>query len=262
MLRNAYRFLRLTKPASLFLGPKYSRSRCRIEIDVTYACDLKCLNCDRSCRQAPSKESMTVGQVEKFVGESAKRGVMWEHIRVLGGEPTLHPQIEGILDALLLYKRENSPSTRIVLVTNGFGRRASEVLKRIPQGVEIENSGKKTGVQEFEPFNMAPQDSVLGTLFDYSLGCQIPEHCGMGLTPYGYYPCAVSGGIDRIFGFNLGRKSLPAEGDDMRDLMRVFCRLCGHYTRFMNTTMEEEVSSTWRKAYERYGIKNPEIPRY
>jgi len=77
--------------------------------------------------------------------------------------------------------------------------------------------------------------------------------CGMGVTPYSYYPCAVAGGIDRIFGFNLGRKTLSSD-DDMKDLLEHFCSFCGHF-KCVSTdepVTEPVMSPTWHEAYARY----------
>lgn len=51
--------------------------------------------------------------------------------------------------------------------------------------------------------------------------------CGMGVTPYGYYPCAVAGGIDRIFGFNhysSSQSSLDCQNGNLSRLFRVGAR--------------------------------------
>ena len=74
--------------------------------------------------------------------------------------------------------------------------------------------------------------------------------CGIGLTPRGYYMCAVAGGIDRVFGFNRGRAHIPDDSDDMTDQMALFCRLCGHFG-FAWPTRKKKVSPTWKKAYEK-----------
>ncbi len=68
-----------------------------IELEITSDCNLFCINCDRSCRQARTKEYMTLDQVEKFVHQSLELDWEWEHIRLLGGEPTLHPQFFDII---------------------------------------------------------------------------------------------------------------------------------------------------------------------
>jgi hypothetical protein len=51
----------------------------------------------------------------------------------------------------------------------------------------------------FKPFNSAPCDQFINYFSNYACGCRIIEDCGLGLTPSGYYMCAIAGGIDRIF---------------------------------------------------------------
>ncbi len=74
--------------------------------------------------------------------------------------------------------------------------------------------------------------------------------CGIGLTPYGYYPCAIAGGIDRVFGFGLGKSALPSPEDDMVDRLQVLCPLCGHFG-FALPTKQRQISRSWRHAYEK-----------
>jgi hypothetical protein len=78
----------------------------------------------------------------------------------------------------------------------------------------------------------------------------------MGLTPLGYYPCAVAGGIDRITGNGFGRTELPDDGDDMEEALGELCRLCGrfrdgHYVpKNLRPSLEEEkMSPTWNRLY-------------
>jgi len=83
----------------------------------------------------------------------------------------------------------------------------------------------------------------------------IVKECGLGLTPSGYYMCAIAGGIDRIYGYNLGRKKLPEESDLLSDQMSAFCRLCGHFG-FQWPTRRSRQSKTWRMAYGRFDGDN------
>ncbi|CAB1076866.1 hypothetical protein D1AOALGA4SA_4663 [Olavius algarvensis Delta 1 endosymbiont] len=67
--------------------------------------------------------------------------------------------------------------------------------------------------------------------------------------------CAIAGGIDRIYGYNLGRKKLPEESDLLSDQMSAFCRLCGHFG-FQWPTRRSRQSKTWRMAYGRFDGDN------
>lgn len=88
-------------------------SRESVEIDITYKCNLKCLNCNRSCTQAPSKIEMPVADIEAFIDQSVKKNIVWKRIRILGGEPTLHSRIFDIIGLLSAYQRDFNPSVRI-----------------------------------------------------------------------------------------------------------------------------------------------------
>lgn len=261
-LFSLYRLIRLQKPTTRLLGPRYVRSQKRIQVDVTYQCNVRCFNCDRSCGQAPSDERMTVEQIRRFVQETVDRDLEWERIRILGGEPTLHPDILEMADILLEYKNRHSRNTCVQLSTNGFGEIVNNTLSRVPKEIEVINSSKDSNVHLFHPFNVAPQDSKLYKYADYSNGCFRTSDVGMGLTPYGYYPCAIAGGIDRVFGFDVGRKEMPSPDDSMVDLLQVFCRLCGFFSYGRKLVRGEAMSSTWRAAYERYGRSKPDMSSY
>lgn len=248
------------KTTSRLIGSLFDRSRTRIEIAITYLCNLQCVNCDNLCRQAPSSEHMSAEQVGKFIKESIENKAAWETIRILGGEPTLHPNISEIVQLLLKYKKDYAPNCKVTLVTNGFGEKVNKILSILPKELFIENTAKKSPFQYFVAFNMAPCDLNRFQFADYSVGCGIMSGCGMGLTPFGYYPCVVAGAIDRVLGFNLGRKKLPRNDDSMRDQLKVFCRYCGHLMTRM--TNKEIMTPTWVDACKRYRIKKPELSRY
>lgn len=257
---SIYRLLRYQKIATKILGRKYTRSKCFIQIDITYECNLNCYNCDRSCRQAPTKENITVDQIEYFVKESIDNNIKWERICILGGEPTLHPELFTILNILLDYKNNFSPESRIRLVTNGCSAKVKNVLKKIPKEIKIDNSGKISNLQTFCLYNRAPQDIFLYRNLDFTNGCWITSLCGIGLTPYGYYPCAAGGAIDRIFGFDIGRKELPHHNDDLLDQLHRLCKLCGHFISMYGR--KENITETWKSAYNQYKTEKPVLTRY
>ena len=96
------------------------------------------------------------------------------------------------------------------------------MLAQLPADVWVENSRKRPGVQpRFRPFSTAPADDPAFEGAAFSNGCEIIEKCGVGLTPTGYYPCAIAGGIDRVAGEKRGRERLPDSSDDMADVLGV-----------------------------------------
>ena len=245
------------------LGPRWRRKGKGIQLDITYSCNLKCYNCNRSCEQDPSNDGMSLGQVRQFLEESRAQRTQWRHIDLLGGEPTAHPQFMEIVKLLLEYRDQYAPQTRVVLWTNGHGERVNRILSQLPPGLEVENTAKTTKFQTtFHTFNVAPVDVKGYAGADFSNACSILTTCGLGVTPYGYYPCAIAGAIDRTFGLNLGRKELPKLDDPMTHELRTFCSLCGLFKPPTGEPLNGPVMSpTWTQAYARSREHPPQLAR-
>jgi len=251
LLLDMAQMVRCCVPATRLLGRPFARSLRYIELDITYRCNLRCPNCNRSCTQAPDDREMSPDQIRAFVEESIAAGWQWERIHLMGGEPTLHRDFESILGILRHYRDHHNPGMRIVLCSNEQGPAVRRALARLPADIDIRSSPPTSRPRLFRPFNMAPRDQRRYRWADYGSGCRIMAECGMGLTPLGYYPCAIAGGIDRIFGYRIGRSHLPATEDTMADLLEVFCPLCGHFG-FAWPTRKARISPTWDKAYTRF----------
>ncbi len=245
------------------LGPRWRRKGRTVQLDITYSCNLKCYNCNRSCEQDPSNDGMSVEQVHQFLEESRANRIQWRRIDVLGGEPTAHPQFMEIIKLLLEYRDQFAPQTRILLWTNGLGDHVNRMLSLLPPGIEVENTAKTTKVQaSFQTFNVAPVDLKEYDGAEFSNACPVLTTCGLGVTPYGYYPCAVAGAIDRTFGLNLGRKELPKLTDPMTEELRAFCSRCGLFKPPTGEQLSGPVMSpTWEQAYARSRGNAPKLAR-
>jgi hypothetical protein len=264
----------LTKPAKTPQAVLHGRRTFlpnlhQIEIDITYECNLKCINCNRSSTQAPIQEGIALEKVMEFVAESIELGKQWKKINLLGGEPTLHKDFLQITDMILNdYIIPYSPTTVLQVTSNGFGERVQHILKQLPQHpqLKIDTASFKTDrtIPYFSAFNDAPIDKTDLPPQEYHKGCWITAYCGIGLNQMGYYPCGVAGGIDRVFGFGLGIPSLKAVDESLAQLLEKFCRYCGHFTdyaanqgnfipraekAFLNKPV---VSKTWRQQYRHY----------
>jgi len=257
----------LSSPVTAVRGPRYRRSRDEVAMDITYACDLRCYNCNRSCSQDPSDDHMSLGQIRWFLEESRRRQIRWKRIGLLGGEPTCHPQFLEVVDLVVRYRDQFSPDTQVRVVSNGHSDRAKRLLAQLPPGVLVKDTAKSSREQpSFYTFNVAPIDLPDYRAMDFSNACPVAQDCGLGVTPYGYYPCSVAGAIDRTFGFDLGRKALPADRDGMKQELRTFCALCGRFKMHVggphDGPLEGPVMSpTWAQAYERSRNDPPRLTR-
>lgn len=241
----------------------------KIEIDLTYECNLKCINCNRSSTQAPIKEGMTIAQIMQFVEESIVLNKKWELINLLGGEPSVHKDFLEIVPLILNeYILKYAPNTILQVTSNGFGEVVQKKLAQLPKHpnliIDYASFKDEKVIPYFSPFNDAPIDDPKVQPTEYHKGCWVTAYCGIGLNQLGYYPCGVAGGIDRIFGFGLGVQSLHEVDSQIAKYLDTFCRYCGNFTDYEKNQgdfiprnekaalIQPVVSNSWRKAYKNY----------
>jgi glycosyltransferase involved in cell wall biosynthesis len=241
----------------------------QIEIDITYECNLKCINCNRSSTQAPIKDGMSVEQIENFVRESIELNKKWKLINLLGGEPSIHKDFLQIVNLILNeYIDKHSPETILQVTSNGFGELVQERLSKLPKHekliIDYASFKDERIVPYFSPFNDAPIDKPGGSEKEYHKGCWVTSYCGIGLNQLGYYPCGVAGGIDRVFQLNLGIQSLKNVDESIVKYLDTFCRFCGNFSDYEKNfgdfiprnekaaLTKPIISESWKKAYKKY----------
>ena len=216
-----------------------------VQLEITTKCNLGCFNCDRNCGVAPSDERMSVQQVAQFVAESIELKHAWRRIDIIGGEPTMHPDLMQIIDLMKLYITYY-PNCRIRLSTNGIGEACKNTLARLPKFVDIRNSEKTSKSNAFDAYNSAPIDNGEKE----SKSCSIPWRCGLGLTRYGYFPCGAGASLCRVFGFDIGAKSLKEFNmDKFESQIKDICKYCGHSNvDSKHISVTQEMSPSWKTA--------------
>jgi len=244
----------------------------QIEIDITYDCNLKCINCNRSSTQAPIEEGMTLEQIGNFVLDSIELNKKWKRINLLGGEPSIHKDFLEIVNLILNdYIIKHSPDTILQITSNGFGDLVQERLSKLPnhQNLIINYASFKDErtVPYFSPFNEAPIDNQNDKDKEYHKGCWVTSYCGISLNQLGYYPCGVAGGIDRVFKFNLGVQLLKDIDESIAKYLESFCCYCGNFSDYgsnagdfiprneKSALTKPVISETWKNAYKKYNGK-------
>ena len=213
---------------------------------------------------------MSLEQVRTFVSESIALDKRWEFINVLGGEPTLHPDFQAIIAALLHeYVDTSSPDTVVQITSNGHGAFVLRQLEQLPAHprliVNRDSFKDNERVPYFTPFNDAPIDDPAFAAADFRKGCWVTSYCGLGLNHLGYFACAVAGGIERLLGAGRGVRSLAEVDASIAETLDTYCRLCGNFKHYEQSRgdfvprSEKDVcdgpvlSTTWTELYGRHG---------
>jgi len=270
----------LNKPkktsSSVFKGRKtFLPNLNKIEFDITYECNLKCIACNRSCSQAPTNEQMEFTDIERFISESIELGKEWDLINILGGEPTLHPDFEKIIKYISEnYIIPHSSKTILQIVSNGLTEKTRNLLEKVKsyKNVFIDYNSFKTNnkIEYFSPFNDAPIDDENFKKADYKKACWVTSYCGIGLNKFGYYGCSICGGIDRIINESrCGIKHLKDISiENFQKYFSIFCKYCGNFKdydinkgnfipRCEKAPLKKDfVSKTWNDLYNQYNKKS------
>jgi len=86
-----------------------------LETHLCDHCNLKCKGCGHNCDEIKDEIFADINQYEKDINELSKK-IKIRKIRLLGGEPLLHPEVEKFISAT----RKAFPKSSIHIVTNGI----------------------------------------------------------------------------------------------------------------------------------------------
>jgi uncharacterized radical SAM superfamily Fe-S cluster-containing enzyme len=118
------------------LGPSHQQHSCVFLLDVTMQCNLTCPACFTSSSPAASSYLPTAEVLRSVEIAIAREGGRLDVVMISGGEPTVHPEIIPMLEALA-----GLPITRILLNSNGVRIAADDallaVLQRLRGRVEV-----------------------------------------------------------------------------------------------------------------------------
>jgi hypothetical protein len=109
------------------LGPLQEQHTCILLIDLTEDCNLACPPCFASSRPGRDRYAPVASVLASVDAATAREGGALDLVMLSGGEPTLHPRLDEVLDGLL-----ERPVRRIVLNTNGLRlARDDQLLARL-----------------------------------------------------------------------------------------------------------------------------------
>lgn len=238
-----------------------------LELDITYVCNMACLQCNRGLGVLPGKDSVSVDQIKKLLDQLLEMDRPFHDIRILGGEPTLHPHLHEILDLLYEYKNKVEGCV-VTLWSHGYGKKVQHNLTLLPDWLEVQISPKmpRVGGEGFEAFLAAPIDYKDQHDENYAKGCTYigAGKCGVGFTPYGIYACPVQGAIDRLINLDIGIKD-ASEISTETFIMQCekLCGYCGHYLSDNDIRVPvDTISPAWQEIIKQNKKKRPTISKF
>lgn len=203
-----------------------------LEMQLLLACSWSCQSCDQLSQFTQiswiKKGTMTVAQVQNFCREMREANAYFGRIRMVGGEPSLHPKLLEVV-TLLYGLVESGHIGLLEMVTNGDHMDRIQPVKHMLAKVRVSGEASK---QKNHTANLVHTPASLGY---EGKRCGQPEHCGWSLSYYGYAPCSSAAGIMRLRDLigEHGKLSLPqvkgteANWPKLQDL----CNQCYHALR-------------------------------
>jgi len=209
----------------------------KVEIEITTRCNVLCADCDRRITQAPLQYDMPLSVIDDFISESFELSHHWNQIHILGGEPTLHPDIIEIAKRLSIFTSKYG--TTVILISNDYSARTKQILQEVSRYCLVRKSTKPAAALAFDKMDVSVEDAK---------PCCIPNVCGLGYTFNGYFACGAGAAIARVLGYDFGVKKLKDISKEvMQAQLSVLCSDCGHALGIV-----KQNTSLWESIYKQY----------
>lgn len=237
------------------MGPTYKERLLRkdehllskeVHIFVTNVCNLSCGGCHQMCGNIPKEKLFfaSVEDIEWMICHLLENSLIKRRICIFGGEPTLHPKFNQILEVM------RSKPCEFSVFTNGrMGRHASRSEQwfleddgNITYYVDKKNDDRKQFVQTWN----SPKDHYKindnGWYFELAKkNCFIWRHCRSIVFNRLAYACVNFPTMDILTGENHGWKMVEGEDvfartpEEIDEQAKHYCYRCGHCMSPNNT---------------------------
>ena len=237
----------------------YAPRIAHLKINCTYACDRRCANCNRVTRIAPScpSEDLDPAQLARMLEEASHGGPRWTRIVLTGGEPTMHPGFEELVDVMMDYKQRRNPECHMTTFTYHHPEHYCKIERATRKHplFQVWDTGKQEGrIHRWAPF-MAPIDNPKRDPNHFYRGCHMNcRLCGTGYDYKGFYCCPVATNIARIFGMDMAiQHPKDVTLESLTDQFQAVCPKCGLYNYYpAGDSAKDLVSKSWLEAFRRY----------
>ena len=166
-----------------------------LEIQILLACNFECHACDQFSNfhgiSWVKKATMTMAQIHHFIGEVQAANAFFGRIRLVGGEPSLHPRFHEIVRLLHEELLLRGHIVQLEIVTNGSHPEKIQPVKHLLKVRVSDNNDKN----KHHIANMRWTPHELGY---EGKTCRSPWHCGWSLNYYGFFPCSAGAGVAKL----------------------------------------------------------------
>ena len=227
----------------------------KLELNITLQCNLACPNCNRLCHIYRDRtEHMSLEQIDKFI-KQAKVGGGVSRLKVLGGEPLLHPQFVEIYNMLTSAAKDG--------VIKYIKIESNKTLPhpKVEAFPFVSWKGRTINKKKHQPILWSPKD--LGV--DTPIGqCQQLSKCGFSLDKYGYLLCSLAIMFSRLFGkTHLYRREFPTAPWGLEELCPdcVFSMDADWRSKFSNrpptahTQEERSPTKSFKEAMDKWNVE-------
>ncbi len=245
----------------------------KLQLEITYRCQLLCPRCNRHCnlQQLPylHDADLTTAQLDRCIDQIRAANAHLRQIRVLGGEPLLHPKVNEFVVSLVSALMVDGLAETMVVVSNGVipaRERLSPALAHPLVRAMVEQG--RISCQIAWP---GKEDSFRGVLVspaDIGMSwreCAVPRVCGSCLNAYGYWPNGNCGAIARLFGLSdYARFEFPTVFEETWPHLEAdLCRHCVKASAVLVHNASDAVSRSYQAALDRWArASNPPFRRF
>ena len=237
----------------------------KIELNITMRCNLGCPNCNRMCNIYRDRiEDMSIDQIKRFIEQAKLLPEQKRKVKIVGGEPLLHPNIAEIND-IFAEAVEKKWLSSVKYGTNKIITNSNKLPPEFKKSPFVRFSGMISRKKKHLPYLQSPVD-MGWKKGDEPLPkrmCSQIRRCGFSLDKYGYLPCSLAIMIVRLFGWtDLYRYEIPRVPWELERICK-HCILsmgkgwCNQHAKyFKNMTPEDSIpSKTFKEAMDKFNLE-------
>ena len=209
------------------------KNNLRFEIDITRECNWNCSSCNRLCniRKRNKSSYMTLSEVKSVVKQIKKASKHYkiDKLKILGGEPTIHPQFKEICQIVKNELFDVIQNHNIIVGTNGSNNSQYKdfILKEMQFKILGDEKTLSFKNEEHRNTLLSPTETKQKLV---CLPCHIFYDCGIGAFKVDgkirWYWCNVGSILAQLAKRDVLKKSLKELLSSSKESLYSICKHC------------------------------------